>query len=133
MATAFPVRRALAPAFSCSLPSWPTSLDSGCLQQLGHVLARIKRARLYGVLGYADDFSHLFHRLLVVVDEIDDLPMLRRKLRQTLAQRFTDILLLNRHFRIVGRILDGIGGLVVQFNVLPAPQRRQGLESRNGQ
>src|SRR5260370_5889306 len=78
-------------------------------------------------------FSHLFHGFLVVVDKIDDLPMFRRKCGQALAQRFTGILLLHRNFRIVGRILDRIGGLIVQFNVLPAAQRRQGLESRNCQ
>src|SRR5258706_2561135 len=34
---------------------------------------------------------------------------------------------------VVGGILDRVGGFVVQFNVLPAAQRRQGLESRNCQ
>src|SRR6202043_672673 len=92
-----------------------------------------KQARLYGVFRYSDDFGHLFHGLLVVVDEIDDLPVIRRKGRQALAQRCTSILLLYRDFRIVGRILDRVGGLVFQFNVLPAPQRREGLESRNRQ
>jgi hypothetical protein len=69
----------------------------------------------------------------MVVDEIDNLPMLRRQPGQTLAQRVTRILLLHRHFRIIGRILDRIGGLVVQFGVFPAAQRSEGLESRNGQ
>src|SRR5260370_39559714 len=78
-------------------------------------------------------FSHLFHGFLVVVDKIDDLPMFRRKCGQALAQRFTGILLLHRNFRIVGRILDRVGGFIVQFNVLPSTQRRQGLESRNCQ
>src|SRR6266567_5902567 len=105
MATAFRFRWALDPAFS-SLPSWPTSLNAGCLQQFGQFLARIKQARLDGVLRNSDDFGHLFHGLLVVVDEIDDLPMLWRKRRQALAQRFTCILLLHHHFRIVGCILD---------------------------
>src|SRR5258705_13392736 len=82
---------------------------------------------------YANDFSPLFHGFLVVVDKIDDLPVFRGKCGQTLAQRFAGILLLHGHFRIVGRILDRVGGFVVQFNILPAPQRRQGLESRNCQ
>src|SRR5258707_6449484 len=59
--------------------------------------------------------------------------MFRRQCGQALAQRYTGILLLHRHFRIVGGVLDRICGLVVQFNVLPAPKRRQGLESRNSQ
>src|SRR5580704_5871863 len=100
MATAFRFHWALAPVFFCLSPSWPTSLHAGCLQQFGQFLARIKQARLHGVLRYADDFSHLFHRLLVIVDEIDDLSMLRRKRGQALAQRVTGILLLYRHFWI---------------------------------
>src|ERR1700742_2757373 len=122
MATVLRFRRApgaLAPAFSSS-PSWPASLYAGCLEQIGQFFARIKQTRLHGVLRDADDLSHLFHGFFVVVDEIDDLPMLRRKRAQALAQRLTGILLLHRHFRIVGRILDRIGGLVVQFTVLPA-------------
>src|ERR1700722_20492973 len=127
MATAFRFHWALAPVFSCSSPSWPTSLNAGCLQQFGQFLARIKQARLHGVLRYADDFSHLFHGLLMVIDEIDDLPMLWRKSCQALAQRVAGILLLHRHFWIVGRILDRIGGFVIQFNVFPAAPRRQRL------
>src|ERR1700758_770950 len=69
----------------------------------------------------------------MVVDEIDDLPMLRRKSAQTLTQRRTGIFLRRRHFGIVGRILDRLGSLVLQLEVLPAPQRREGLETRNRQ
>src|ERR1700676_3354461 len=132
-AKAFLFHWALAPASFCSSPSWPASLYAGCLQQFGQFLARIKQPRLHCVFRYPDDLSDLFHGFLVVVDKIDDLPMIRRKRRQTLAQCLTGILLLRRHFRIVGRVLDRVGGLVVQFNVLPATQRRQGLEARNCQ
>ena len=69
----------------------------------------------------------------MVVDEIDDLPMFWRKCTQTLAQRLTGILLLRRHLRIVGTILDCIGRLVVQLNVFPTTQRGKRLESRNRQ
>src|SRR5512140_2159302 len=99
MATASLFHWALGPASSCSLPSWPTSFHAGCLEQFGQFLARIKQARLDGVLRNADDFSDFFHGFLVVVDEIDDFPVVRRKCRQALAQRFTGILLLHRHFR----------------------------------
>src|SRR5438105_3739756 len=126
-------RWVLHPAFVCSPPSWPTSLYAGCLQQLGQFLARIKQARLDGVLRNTDDFGHLFHRLLVVVDEIDDLPMIWRKRGQALAQRVTRILLLHHHFRVVGRILDRVRTLVVQSNVLAAPERRKSLKPRNRQ
>src|SRR4029453_18005172 len=82
----------------------------------------IKDRRFPGFFRLPENFSRLFHGFLVVVDKIDDLPVFRRKCGQTLAQRFTCILLLHRHFRIVGRILDSGGGSVVQFNVLPAAQ-----------
>src|SRR6185437_8241791 len=132
MAAAFRFHWALAPAFS-SLPSWPASLHAGCLEQFGKFLACIKQSRLHSVFRNADDFSHLFHRFLVVVNEIDDLPMFLRRRTQTLAQRVTGILFLHRHFRIVGRILDRIGSFVIQFDILPAPQSGKGLESRNRQ
>src|SRR4051794_9715168 len=59
--------------------------------------------------------------------------MLGRKSTKALSQRFTRILLLDHHFRIVGRILDRGSSLVVQFGIPPAPQRRQGLETGNRQ
>src|SRR6266705_2923529 len=43
------------------------------------IFARIKQACLDSVSRYPDDFSHLFHGFLVVVDKIDDLPVFRRK------------------------------------------------------
>jgi hypothetical protein len=92
------------------------------LSSSANFLRALKQARLLGVLRNADDFSNLFHGFLV--DKIDDLPVFRRKCGQALAQRLTGVLLCG-HFRIVGRI--------VQFNVLPATQRGQGLESRNRQ
>src|SRR5215831_16045912 len=88
-------------------------------------LACIEQARLHSVFWYPDDRGHLCHRLLVVVDEIDDLPMFRRKSAQALAQHFTGILLRRSHLRIVGRILDRVGS--IQVNVLPAPQRGKRL------
>ena len=69
----------------------------------------------------------------MVVDEVDDFPVFRRKRCQALPQRVTSIFLLNHHFRIVGRILDRVSGLIVQSNVLPAPKCRQGLEPCNRQ
>src|SRR5947208_10116876 len=133
MATAFLFHWALAPVSTCSLPSWPASFYAGCLQQLGQFLARIKQARLHSVLRNADDPCHFLHGLLVIVDKIDDLPMFPRKRRQAFSQRCTGILFLHGHFGVVGSVLDRVGGLIVQFSVLPAPQRRQGLEPGNRQ
>src|SRR5262245_27241066 len=59
--------------------------------------------------------------------------MFRGKCRQAFPQRFTRILLLDRHFGIVSTILDRVGRLVVQFSVLPASERRKGLEPCNRQ
>ncbi len=120
--------------FSCSLPSWPTSLYAGCLQQLGQFLARMKQARLHGVLRNTHDLGYFLHGFLVVVDEIDDLSRCSgesavRHLRNASPVSF----FCATHFRIVGRILDRVRGLVVQSNVLAAPERRQGLEPRNRQ
>src|SRR6476620_8602735 len=49
-------------------------LKAICLPQFCQFLALIEQARLHSVLRYPDDFGHLFHGLLVVVDEIDDFP-----------------------------------------------------------
>src|SRR5262249_37771762 len=55
-------------------------VDPGAFEQIGQLLAGIKHARLHGALRNADDLADFFHRLLMVVDEIDDLAMRWRKL-----------------------------------------------------
>src|SRR5258708_832102 len=90
-AQAFPPHTtATTPRSRGALPrSWcsqVTSLHSSRLQELGELLARIEHAGLYRSLRDADDLSHLFHRLLVVVDEIDDLAMFHGQRLQALAQ-----------------------------------------------
>src|SRR5215467_270903 len=113
--------------------SWPTSFDSLRLEQLRQPLARVEHARLNRVLRNANDLGHLFNRFLVVVYQIDDLPMFRRKSRKALSDHCTLVLLLQRGGGIVRRILDRGCGLFVQLLVRPAPERREGLEARNGQ
>ena len=103
------------------------------VQQLCQLLARIEHARLHGILRDADDLCDFFHRLLVVVDEIDDLPMFGRKADETVPDDRTLVLLREGRFRIVRRILDCQCRLVVQFLVRFAPQRRQSLEPRDCQ
>src|SRR5436309_1068946 len=78
-ATAGEPRSLDAPGFPHSRYSWPTSFNSCCLEQLCQLLPRVEHARLHCVFGDSDDLGHLFHRFVVVVDQIDDLPMLRRK------------------------------------------------------
>jgi len=91
----------------------------------------VRYRRLDRVLRYSDDLRDLLHRLLVVVDQIDDLPVLRRERGQAHAQGIAGILLLYRHFRVVGGVGDRSRRLVVQFRVRPAPQGRKRLEPHN--
>jgi hypothetical protein len=64
-------------------------------------LARVEHARLDRVLRDANDLGCLFDRFLVVVHEIDDLPMFRRKSCEAFSQHCTFILLLQRGCGIV--------------------------------
>src|SRR5260370_39277351 len=81
--------------------SWPASFNSLRLEQLCQPLARVEHARLDRVLRNANDLGYLFDRFLVVVHEIDDLPMFRRKSCEALSQHCTLILLLQRGCWIV--------------------------------
>src|SRR5437667_1037151 len=122
-----------AQALLCSTSSWPTSFYSCRFEQLCQSLARIEHARLHGVLRDADDLRHLFDRLVVVVDQIDDLPMVCRKSFQALPDDCTFVLLREGVFRIVRGILNCLCSFLVQFLVRPAPQRRECLEPRDCQ
>src|SRR5262249_54990787 len=81
----------------------------------------------------ANDLGYFFDRFLVVVHEVDDLPMFRRKARKALPEHYTLVLLLQDGPGIVRRILDRACGLFVQLLVRPAPERREGLEAGDGQ
>src|SRR5438552_10933322 len=100
-------------------------------QQLRQLLARVEHARLDRVLRNANDLGNLFNRFLVVVYQIDDLPMFRRKSRKALPDHCTLVLLLQRGPGIVRRILDRACGLFVQLLVRSTPERREGLEARD--
>ena len=56
------------------------------MQQLREAPARVEHAGLHGVARNADDVGDLLHRFLVVVDEVDDLPVLPRQAAEALAQ-----------------------------------------------
>jgi hypothetical protein len=49
------------------------------LEQLSQLLPRVKHAGLYGGGRDAENFHAFDDRLLMIVDEVDDLPMLRRQ------------------------------------------------------
>ena len=57
-------------------------------------VAHIEHARLHRVIRDPDDPRHLFDRFLVIVDEVDDLPVVRRKSCQALSQSSALVLLL---------------------------------------
>src|SRR5262249_9402687 len=113
--------------------SWPASFNSLRLEQLRQPLARVEHARLDCVLRDANDLGCLFDRFLVVVHEIDDLPMFRRKSCEALSQHCTLILLLQRGCGTVRQIFDRGRCLFVQFLVPSTPERRNGLEARDRQ
>lgn len=52
-------------------------LDTGALEQVGELLAGVEHPGLHRCLRNADDLAGLFDRLLVIVDEVDDLAVRR--------------------------------------------------------
>src|SRR6516164_10526466 len=113
--------------------SWPTSFNSLQLEQLRQPLARVEHARLDRVLRDANDLGCLFYRFLVVVHEIDDLAMFRRKSCEALSQHCTLILLLQRGCGIIRRIFNCGCCLFAQLLVPSTPERRNRLEARDRQ
>jgi hypothetical protein len=85
----------------------------GFCQPVGQLPARVEHARLDRGLGDADDVGNLLDRLVVIVDEIDDLGLLGRQPAQRSAQQFRPTLLLHDELRIVGRVRHSGGEAVV--------------------
>ncbi len=100
----------------CGVHGQPLSIPAA-FKEFRQFLPRIKHARFDGILRDANDLSHLFHGLLVVVDEIDNLPMIRRQCFDALAQDLALILLLHGGFGGVGDILDRLCNLIVQLSL----------------
>ena len=71
-----------------------------CLDQVRQFLARIEHARLNRGLDDAYDFRDLFHRFLVVVDQVDYLAVLWRQADQGLAKQFAPVLFQQHDLRI---------------------------------
>ena len=61
---------------------------------------------------------------MLIVDETDDLPMLRRELDQALPQHGSLIFFGEHSFGIIGVVLDRIGLVVVQFLFTPGAATR---------
>src|SRR6266540_5910127 len=68
----------------------------------------------------------------MIVDQVDDLTMVRRQSGQCPAQQFAPILFLQCDFRVVRRIRDGGLDFFVQFGAFCSPPTcRQGLMASN--
>ena len=73
-------------------------------EQLCDPLAGIEHAGFHRILRRADDLGDFGDRLFVIVDEVDDLAVRRRQLRQALPQDGDVVLLLQDHLGTVGVI-----------------------------
>ena len=103
----------------------------GC-EQLRELSACVEHPSLDGVAGNSEDLRNLLHRFFVVVDEIDDLPMLPGKLLHASPQDFPAMLVLEQDFRIIRRIAD-VRALVVDRLLGPMSQLGERLVTRDGQ
>src|SRR3981081_985419 len=82
------------------------AIDAGSLEQVGELLAGIEHPCLHRALGNPDDRAGLFHRLLVVVYEVDYFAMRRRQLCHAGAQNLAGIAAVQRGFRRIGLVGD---------------------------
>src|SRR5712671_227128 len=92
-------------------------------EQLCDPLAGIEHAGFHRILRRADDLGDFGDRLFVIVDEVDDLAVRRRQLRQALPQDGDVVLLLQDHLGTVGVIWNFGHDLVVERVVGAAAQR----------
>src|SRR5215470_13578787 len=72
--------------------------------QLADPLAGIEHAGLHSVSRHRDDLGDLLDRLLVIVDEVDDLAMRGRELRQAVLQNRRALALQHGRLRVVGGV-----------------------------
>src|SRR6266481_3044186 len=66
--------------------SQPGAIDAGLVQQFGHARPRVEHAGLHGVERDAGAPRHRFDGLVLVVEELHDLALRRRQLRQALLE-----------------------------------------------
>jgi hypothetical protein len=70
-----------------SLSSRPGVFDSGLAEHLRQAAPRIEHAGLDGAGLNSDDLGDLFDRLVMVIDEIDDLALRGRELGEAFLQQ----------------------------------------------
>src|SRR6185312_14836837 len=109
------------------------AVDARAPKKVGELLAGIKHPCLHRALGDADDGAHLFDRLLMVVDQIDDLAVRRRQLCHTGAQDFAGGGAIERSFRRVGFIRNFAHVFLIDVLEPALPQRGQRLETGDRQ
>src|SRR3954470_9506551 len=86
---------------------------SGSLHVLSQLLAGVKHAGLHRGDRDVEDQRAVLDRILVVVDEVKNLPMIGRELGQGCAHQLAAALLLQGDLRIVGAVgHSGLDGLV---------------------
>src|SRR6266516_2288267 len=102
------------------------------VDQLGQFLSSIEHTCFYSRGWHVENLRHFVDRLLVVIDQVDDLTMLDRQSHQRSAHQFAPILFLQCDFRVIRRIRDGGLDFFVQFGAFCSPTTcRQGLMASN--
>jgi hypothetical protein len=86
--------------------SWPTSVHACRVEQFRQPLPRMEHTRFHGVLGDTDDLGGVADSGPLIVDEIDNLPVHRRKSRQAVSQDIASLLLLDRDLPVAAGVLD---------------------------
>ena len=71
------------------------------VEQCRQMFSRIEHAGANGRLRNLENLRNLSHRLLVIIGEVNDFPMRRRQLRQSLAQEYAFVLLFQNAVRAV--------------------------------
>ena len=105
---------------------------SAPFDQLGQFLSGIEHTCFYSRGWYIENVRYFADRLLVVIDQVDDLTMLRRQSNQCSAHQFAPILFLQCDFWVICRIRDVGLDFFVQFGAFCSPTTcRQGLMASN--
>jgi hypothetical protein len=104
---------------------------SAPLDQLGQFFSGIEHTCFYSRGWHVENVRYFIDCFPVVIDEIDDLTMLRRQSDQCSAQQFASVLFLQCDFPVIRRIRDSGLNFFVQFSLYPAVTCRQGLMASN--
>src|SRR5262245_27765992 len=105
---------------------------STALDQPRQLPTRIEHASLHGGGRDTQNLRAFIDRLVVIVDQLDDLSMFGRQPGQCPAQQLATILFLQGSFRVIRWVGDGSLNLFVQLGVYPTAPCRQCLKAGNG-